>query len=1134
MTRKLLPYEHQLVEALGISEEEYLDFVASQPVYEDIKEGTVLDVRNAEATVALVLAIVGALAQVASVLLTPKPVVPQAPESARGIAPSQDQRVMPRFGFNGSQDLATYGTTIPLIYTNTAQNINGGVRVNTSLLWSAILSLGGNQFMRLLLNVGAGDIEEIDVNRIAIGQLPLRDYAQSNIWAYWNPQGYPRFNQLLNRNNQARDPVNDGSETRATASLSSFRNGRAAYGFSQAFSPSTNSSCSITGVIPVNVSFDFINSSGDKQPVNVDTRLENFSDWFGQSARAGQELVLAIPDNSANATNNPILQAVQKVRYAEAATAFLGAKFKLGGAIFRVTSISGQSLDFSAIFVRLVCEEPGRFPRTGYLANYYPALLPQATSPLNVGTTISIYIESGGAVTFGRDYTIVSDGNLASSGTGTGAIVRALETSEGGKNVGFLIVQGGQGYSPEGTYRIATDTAREVVTRTPNPKLGTGYSTKSSVVPYYGTFSIPEANLTRDPRSNQEQRAVYYNKCFAQIEEAYYATATKCQCVEFALKLTAYRRLSGRASVYGSEQRDYGYSDGDNGSVMRTSMFRVYWRFAGATKWKKVRYIFAFRASNEQSIFTYFKFIRSNQDFSAPLDPTYWEFKLVPVVDPAAESGTDGYCYLVANAGQQTISANGEHVRMQFNGNIYGYSAVPPLNKVPKDINEWDLFNYDSASQSQFSFEQGPELAITAVNEQLLKPWSDYGRLHFNMATLGLHALATTTTKDLRSVSVWVNKGKKVRPLDIYGSAYNTDAQINGLIDSPLTVSSSYAPDIFLDTVLDEQNGIGQYASIHSVDVPKLAEAKHFCFTNKLFMDGAIADQRSWREFWSQVAPFSLLELARVGGKDTLVPAVPFDVTTGAVLNNAALPISALFTAGNILEGSYKEEFLDYGATVQDVVVSVIYRDTERNDVFPRNATVEVRLNDTDSNSAVLETIDASQYVTTRRQAVMLAKFLCLTKRHIRRAIEFKTFPTDSPVFPGAYVYVEIGMNQWNSIYSGRIEAGGALNAPLPRQVPNGTYTVYVYRGGEGTAQLNNVVVTDNVAPALSSYEDGLFVLGRSFRNKRVFRVTEVAMDEEGETTIKAVEHPTTSNGRSLIAIDLMAKQRFYVDEQLS
>jgi hypothetical protein len=54
MTRKLLPYEYELIEVLGVSKEEYLDFVAQQHIYKDIKEGSALDTVNGPLTPALV------------------------------------------------------------------------------------------------------------------------------------------------------------------------------------------------------------------------------------------------------------------------------------------------------------------------------------------------------------------------------------------------------------------------------------------------------------------------------------------------------------------------------------------------------------------------------------------------------------------------------------------------------------------------------------------------------------------------------------------------------------------------------------------------------------------------------------------------------------------------------------------------------------------------------------------------------------------------------------------------------------------------------------------------------------------------------------------------------------------------
>lgn len=45
-----------------------------------------------------------------------------------------------------------------------------------------------------------------------------------------------------------------------------------------------------------------------------------------------------------------------------------------------------------------------------------------------------------------------------------------------------------------------------------------------------------------------------------------------------------------------------------------------------------------------------------------------------------------------------------------------------------------------------------------------------------------------------------------------------------------------------------------------------------------------------------------------------------------------------------------------------------------------------------------------------------------------------------------------------------------------------------------------------------------MFVLGAQTNKKRVFRVTEVQMDEEGEVTIKGMEHPCEDSGNKLLS----------------
>lgn len=1001
MTRKLLPYEHQLIDALGITKKEYLDFVAAAPIYEDPKQGTVLDIRNDPGTVGLILTIVGILFQVAAALLAPRPSVPET----KGAAQTRDERYAPKFGFNGAQELANYGDPVSLVYTSISDNDKGGVRVSTALLWSEVLSFGGNQFMRLMLAVGAGPIGAIGVMRTAIGQLPLRDYPQSNVWLYWNPSGNTHYYHLVNGNTYA-DPSVTGS---TTARINTLDAARDKFGFSQAYAPSTSASCGVTAVIPINVEVLQIDASGDRKRRWVGTDLNNEAAYWppAGSSRStvpvGAVFTLTIPQTGT-------VEDTGNARRSEASAIFSGARFKCGSVILRVTDISGADVDVSPITVTLECERQGIFSLVSYDVRHWLS-----------------------AVGYDKD--------------------------------------------------------------------------------------------------------AFYLKCLAHIEEAHYASTTACQALDVALKVRAYRRLSGRAEVYGSAQISYGDSTSDNGIQPRTVMFRLYWRFAGSSAYRLAPQIFCVRGISEQDIYTYLTLVHADGSFTTPNTPRNWEIKLEPVLEPRAEPGVTHYCYLNSNSPSQRMNAGDSsgdsQVFVLFSGDIYTYGNRLPIGDTVSDIYEWDLYNYDSNSNSQFSYEQGPEVTITAVSEQLLKPWSEYSdSLYSGISTLGLHVFASKATENLRNVTVWVTQGKQLRRLSTDPALYDTDAEVAALVASVPNGSSSYASDIFLDTVLDSVNGIGQYASIHSVDVRQLAITKKFCVYNRLFMDGVVADPQSWREFWAQTAPYSLLELAKIGGRDTLIPGVPYNQSTGAI--DPVLPINALFTAGNVLEDSYKEEFIDYGASVQDTVVTVVYRDTEFNNVFPSQSSVEVHLQEIDTTNALLETVDASQFVTRREQAVLLGKFLCLSKRYIRRAIEFKTFPTDSPVFPGAYVYVEIGLNQWDNIYSGRIEDGGFLNAPLPTQVPNGTYTVFVYTSGSTTAQFSSVTVTNNVASALQSYAGSLFVLGQSIRNKRVFRVTEVGMDEEGEVTIKAVEHPTDTSGQSLIAQRLINSGQFFVDGILS
>ena len=1093
MTRKLLPYEYDLIDALGVTKEEYLDFVAQQHIYADAKQGTALDIRNEPATiVAIVLAVVGLLFQVASILLMPKP---KAAEEQQGTPQTRDAVLAPRIGFNGAQDLAVYGDTVPLIYTNTAQNGNGGVRIASLLLWSAILSFGNNQFMRLMMTIGASRIARIDPERTALGQFPARDLVFGNVWQYYSENGATRYQDLIKGGGTDPTITYDSDQTAKLNGLPG-----AAEGFSQAFSPTTANAVGVTGFIPIEADVLILNEAGNTERRRVEARFQSRAGayWPDNGDRpvvpVGDFWELFVAHTITNElTTNTVAIARQDALRDSASRIDNGTIFKAGSALFRVVSVgfadnSTNGIEGGDLYAGVECIRSGKLPRANYGLGHWQEVGAQLTA-------LRAEIDARNRhITYAEEQRNTNQAIL-----NRGAVFYALGARRGA---------GMRPLTQEDVDRyqsIVNDLNNEIAT-------------------------LQNANNATQDQINSLQGQggpeTFHVKGLARVEEAAYASVTKCNVLDIALRFQVYRRLSGRANVYGKDQVSYGHSASDNGAKARTAMFAVWYRLDNTGEYIRLPYIFCCRGVNEQETFTYLKLITRNAG------PRFIQVKLEAVVDTYIEIRTfhtRGYCYLNATGPLVTLGTdlteNGD-LEVYYNGSLYldsGAGDYPPLNKSPANTTEWDLFNYDAFSNTSFSFDSSTEIKITAVTEQRIESWASYSpNLYSGLSTLAVHVVSGAGTQDLRSVSAYVTEGKRVRllptSLDYFGNeaaGSQDDGAITAFANSSPSNSTSFAPDIFLDTILDEVNGIGQYASLHSVDVMQLAQSKRFCQRNQLFMDGVIADGRPWREFWAQVAPFSLLELGKIGGKDTLVPALPYIKSTGQITRDVS--ITALFNQGNILEDTFKEEFIDYGASVQDVIVTLIYRDTERGSVFPRNNSVEVKRTDTQEANAIRESLDISQFVTTRAQAILLGKYLCNVRRYNRRAIEFVTFPTDIFVMPGSYIYVETSNNQWDGIYTGRIEDGGVFNVPL-QGIPNGTYNVLTYGSTDGTRSFNGVAVSNGAAPALASRTGDLFVLGQTVRSKRVFRVTEVTMEEEGETTVRAVEHPCDTNGQSFIA----------------
>jgi len=978
MKRRLLPYEHELIRTLGISEDDYLDFLSVQHDYTQSPEEKLQELQGDFGVTALVLAVVGVVFQVAAVLLTQKP---QIPSLAGGRPGRRDQQFSPRFGFNSAQELAKYGDPVNLVYCNTADNATGGVRVSTSLVWSAVSSYGSSQYMQMLMAIGAGQIEQIDFTKTAFGQTPVKQFASQRTWTYTST-GLTRFSDLAS--GDTADPVRAG----ASASDFVYRVRPAGMqmqeGFSQAFSPSTLNKFGVFAPIPINMEYSGRNDDGQRNLVPFGVTTDGLAAYWPTNDPAitripvpvGHQFTLTIAMLTNLVGDDKI--AASDARKAVFSSIDAASIYKLGSARFRVKSISDYNIEEADIVVTFECIRSGLCPQSDYGTLFYKEL---------------------------------------------------------------------------------------------DPLL---------------------------PR--QQQNDFFDTKCMVKIEEASYTTITQCRVVDFALKARVFKRIQGRAAKY-ADNKVQTYKDSDNGIKYRSAFFWLWYRKTTSTTWQKVNYIFCVRRSADIDNFISLRFIGLNNDGG-------YEFSFDPIAETAAEMRLEGladFAY-IENSGNFVTITNPDGTKIEF----LGATAAPvntylsPRNNNPSEVDEWTLFSLRSDTQMQFSFDQGPELTIMAVTEQRVEPFSTYPSLYSNLAMFGFNAYSGQGIQDLRSVTVFATKGKKVRRLTS-----------NGTYPSTPDGASSYAPDIFLDTVLDPLNGIGRYAKIEGIDLDALALAKRFCTVNQLYMDGVIADQTPWRQFWAEIAPFSLLEFGRIGGKETLVPAVPCDAA-GQITRNVS--ITALFNQGNIIEDSYKEEFLDYGADTQDLIATIIYRDTESDETFSRNNSLEIRRAGVTDIGAVRQSFDLSQFVTNRSQAIKFGKLICNQRKYIRRAIEFSTFPTDSVLSPGAYIYVAIGRNEWDQVSTGVVEAGGVLNTPLSNPISGSGYTALLYKSGTPVVRLTGVSVSAGTSAQLASYPGYVFVLGQTVTNKRVFRVTEVQMDEDGQVSVKALEHPCVESGSATLS----------------
>ena len=294
----LLPYERQLIEILGISEQEYRKFAAEiaskghrRPAgYEHIP-----DIRCDPITTTILVSLaIGLVTTGISMLLAPKPVEPdeEDPATSKNFG---DQKGRTRFntsvGFDGAPQLAMLGSRIPILFGKYEANNpdggedgeigsfnpTGGILVEPLLVWSRMLSYGSYQVMKAVFTIGEAEINQSpDLQGILIGGQPIANIYRSNYAFYWkSDRGDNRLYQSDLEYGDAAPGNNAAGGIFTCPTLS----GVLEPGFSMASSPANTTSFGVYSALPnggrISVNWrvvSILKQDGDDDP---EDRLQN-------------------------------------------------------------------------------------------------------------------------------------------------------------------------------------------------------------------------------------------------------------------------------------------------------------------------------------------------------------------------------------------------------------------------------------------------------------------------------------------------------------------------------------------------------------------------------------------------------------------------------------------------------------------------------------------------------------------------------------------------------------------------------------------------------------------------------------------------------------------------------------------
>jgi len=416
----------------------------------------------------------------------------------------------------------------------------------------------------------------------------------------------------------------------------------------------------------------------------------------------------------------------------------------------------------------------------------------------------------------------------------------------------------------------------------------------------------------------------------------------------------------------------------------------------------------------------------------------------------------------------------------------------------------------------QKSNESEPEHTIVYVNEVMPNVNQDgesRAPQYNNLTIAGLSLKASRNFVSLDQMRVWLGSGLHVKRLHPDLSVYDLGGNIvNGNALGP----SNLFTDLVFYMLTDGMGGAGQLLKMDKDD-PKLlnqddfVETSRFLHAQKLFFNGVVGDRTNLRQYITDVAPYFLCNFVIMDGKFSLKPAIPHMADSGQI-NLGPVPIEQLFTAGNILEDSYKLEYLR-SEERRPFKAVMRYRQETKNKL-PEEKIVEVKL---PNQEGLLpqEQFDLTQFCTSEEHAIKVAKYFLGIRKLVSHTISFSTTVHGLSLRAGSYIKVITEATPYSAANTGTVNSSGVVTSIS--ELADGTHDVSFFKTGsedveEGTMQVSGGVVAD------STFHDIVFTIKNTTVSQNVYVVEQLTFSEEGTVDIVASEHPCDDDGVSELA----------------